>query len=141
MQLYFKRGINTISSIVNKYAPASDNNDVAAYIAALVKATGKGATESLNAGDTPTIARLMRGIVDHENGKGYISSSEIMGGIQLGSSASFSGAGASAGNRTEINISEMNVQSTAGNINALGNEVQRNVKRNMLVTPAMSGQG
>lgn len=141
LQLYFKRGINTISSIVNKYAPASDNNDVSAYIAALVKATGKGATESLNAGDTPTIARLMRGIVDHENGKGYISSSEIMGGIQLGSSASFSGAGAATGNRTEINISEMNVQSTAGNINALGNEVQRNVKRNMLVTPAMSGQG
>ncbi len=43
LQLYFKRGINTLSSIVKTYAPASDNNNVDAFISALTKATGKGA--------------------------------------------------------------------------------------------------
>ncbi|EBG0050129.1 hypothetical protein VQ196_000153 [Salmonella enterica] len=141
IQLYFKRGINTISSIVNKYAPAGDGNDVASYISALVNATGKGANDALDAGDTPTIARLMKGIVDHENGKGYISSSDIMGGIQLGSSASVSGMAGAAGNKTEINIGEMNMQTSSSNVNALGNDIQRHVNRNRLVTPAMSGQG
>ncbi len=141
LQLYFRRGINTISSIVNKYAPAGDGNDVASYISALVNATGKGANDALDAGDTPTIARLMKGIVDHENGKGYISSSDIMGGIQLGSSASVSGMAGAAGNKTEINIGEMNMQTSSSNVNALGNDIQRHVNRNRLVTPAMSGQG
>ncbi|MEI7410053.1 hypothetical protein [Pectobacterium aroidearum] len=142
LQIYFKRGVNTLSAIVNKYAPAGDNNNVDAYISALSKATGKGANDIIDAGDTQTIARLMQGIVDHENGKGYISSSEIMGGIQLGGGVSASrGGAASAGNKTEINIGEVNMNTSANNTNALGADIQRNVQRNRLVTPAMSGQG
>ncbi|KVI49648.1 MULTISPECIES: hypothetical protein [Enterobacter cloacae complex] len=142
LQLYFKRGINTLSSIVKTYAPASDNNNVDAYISALTKATGKGANEVLDSGDTATIARLMKGIVDHENGKGYISSSDIMGGIQLGAGSSASrNMPASAGNQTNINIGKIDMQTSAGNANALGADIQRNLQRNRLVNPAMSGQG
>ncbi|HHH4158356.1 TPA: hypothetical protein ACPZHF_003343 [Enterobacter cloacae subsp. cloacae] len=142
LQLYFKRGINTLTSIVNTYAPDSDNNNVSAYISALTKATGKGADEVLDSGDTATIARLMKGIVDHENGKGYISSSDIMGGIQLGASSSASrNMPASAGNQTNIHIGKIDMQTSAGNANALGADIQRNLQRNRLVTPAMSGQG
>lgn len=142
LQLYFKRGINTLSSIVKTYAPASDNNNVDAYISALTKATGKGANEVLDSGDTATIARLMKGIVDHENGKGYISSSDIMGGIQLGAGSSASrNMPASAGSQTNINIGKIDMQTSAGNANALGADIQRNLQRNRLVNPAMSGQG
>lgn len=142
LQLYFKRGINTLSSIVKTYAPASDNNNVDAYISALTKATGKGANEVLDSGDTSTIARLMKGIVDHENGKGYISSSDIMGGIQLGAGSSASrNMPATAGSQTNINIGKIDMQTSAGNANALGADIQRNLQRNRLVNPAMSGQG
>ncbi|EAT0029827.1 hypothetical protein DCN73_18915 [Salmonella enterica] len=142
LQLYFKRGINTLSSIVKTYAPASDNNNVDAYISALSKATGKGANEVLDSGDTATIARLMKGIVDHENGKGYISSSDIMGGIQLGAGSSASrNMPAAAGSQTKINIGKIDMQTSAGNANALGADIQRNLQRNRLVNPAMSGQG
>jgi len=142
LQLYFKRGINTLSSIVKTYAPASDNNNVDAYISALTKATGKGANEELDSGDTATIARLMKGIVDHENGKGYISSSDIMGGIQLGAGSSASrNMPAAAGSQTNINIGKIDMQTSVGNVNALGADIQRNLQRNRLVNPAMSGQG
>ena len=142
LQLYFKRGINTLSSIVKTYAPASDNNNVDAYISALTKATGKGANEVLDSGDTATIARLMKGIVDHENGKGYISSSDIMGGIQLGAGSSASrNMPAAAGSQTNINIGKIDMQTSAGNANALGADIQRNLQRNRLVNPVMSGQG
>lgn len=142
LQLYFKRGINTLSSIVKTYAPASDNNNVDAYISALTRATGKGANEVLDSGDTATIARLMKGIVDHENGKGYISSSDIMGGIQLGAGSSASrNMPAAAGSQTNINIGKIDMQTSAGNANALGADIQRNLQRNRLVNPAISGQG
>ncbi|MBR8502011.1 hypothetical protein [Enterobacter asburiae] len=142
LQLYFKRGTNTLSSIVKTYAPASDNNNVDAYISALTKATGKGANEVLDSGDTATMARLMKGIVDHENGKGYISSSDIMGGIQLGAGSSAArNMPASAGSQTNISIGKIDMQTSAGNANALGADIQRNLQRNRLVNPAMSGQG
>lgn len=142
LQLYMKRGTNTLSGIVNKYAPAGDNNNVGAYISALMKATGKGANEAIDSGDTGTIARLMKGIVDHENGRGYVSASDIMGGIQLGSgAAAMRGGAASTSSGPQIHIGEMNVQSTASNVQALGTDVMRNVQRNRLVTPSMSGQG
>lgn len=142
LQIYFKRGVNTLSSIVKTYAPASDGNNVDSYISALSRATGKGANEAIDSGDTATIARLMKGIVDHENGIGYISSSDIMGGIQLGAGSSASrNIPVQGGSKTEINIGEMNMQTSAGNANALGNDIQRNLQRNRLVTPAMTGQG
>lgn len=142
LQLYMKRGTNTLSGIVNKYAPAGDNNNVGAYISALMKATGKGAHEAIDSGDTGTIAMLMKGIVDHENGKGYVSASDIMGGIHLGSGATaMRGGAASASGGPQIHIGEMNVQSSASNVQGLGADVMRNVQRNRLVTPSMSGQG
>lgn len=142
LQLYFKRGANTLSSIVNKYAPAGDNNNVGAYISALSSATGKGANEALDPNDTGTIARLMKGIVDHENGKGYISSSDIMGGIRLGAGVtSMNGSPSPSGSGPQIHIGEVNMTTSATNANALGQDIMRNVQRNRLVTPSLSGQG
>lgn len=145
LQLYFKRGTNTIESIVKKYAPASDGNNVMSYINQLVKVTGKGAAEMLDSADMSTIFNLMKGIINHENGKGYVSDSDIMGGIQVGAraamqrnSGSYGGAG---GPKTEIHISKMEMTTSASNQQALGTDLQRNISRNSLLTPSLSGQG
>lgn len=87
--LYFKRGKNTISSIVNTYAPGSEN-DVPAYIRALTKATGKGEHEALDFNDAETVKKLMHGIVTHEVGRGYVSMADIEGAIG-GGGTSFGG--------------------------------------------------
>ena len=84
----------------------------------------------------------MKGIVDHENGKGYISSSDIMGGIRLGAGVtSMNGSPSPSGAGPQIHIGEVNMTTSATNANALGQDIMRNVQRNRLVTPSLSGQG
>lgn len=72
---YQLRGINTINKIVNTWAPASDNNNVPAYIAALKRATGKGANDPLTASDR---AALLQGIFTQESGATSASKSQIL---------------------------------------------------------------
>jgi len=148
LQLYIGRGVNTIESIVNKYAPASDNNNVGAYVRQLVGATGKGANEKLSGSDTETIFKLMRGIINHENGpdgKKYITDQDIRSGIQVGATATAMRQQSmqpqpSQNNKTEINISEMSVSSSAGSVNQLGQDVQSKVNRSALVSAYSTGQ-
>ncbi|MBZ6385152.1 hypothetical protein [Pantoea piersonii] len=210
IQLYFGRGVNTIESIVRKYAPASDNNNVEAYVGQLVKATGKRADDKLSAEDNDTVFRLIRGIINHENGNGYVSDDQISlgtgitppavpehagkslspevavkapaekerasarlptpvdtmkmindllksnqpanlpqpgtAGVEVGASSAASrhapvNSMNGSQNKTEIHIGEMKVQSNATSVNALSQDVQRNVSRNSLLSPSMSGQG
>ncbi|HEX3809609.1 MAG TPA: hypothetical protein VHW02_07880 [Rhizomicrobium sp.] len=65
---YGQRGIDTISGIVNKYAPAKDHNNVPAYIADLVKRTGFTPNQHLNLADTSTLRAMVSGIISHEEG-------------------------------------------------------------------------
>lgn len=58
-------GLNTIESIVSKWAPPSENN-TAAYISDVVKRTGFGARQQLNLDDPATVAPLLSGIIRHE---------------------------------------------------------------------------
>jgi len=149
LQLYIGRGVDTIESIVNKYAPASDNNNVGSYVRQLVGATGKGANEKLSGSDTETIFKLMRGIINHENGpdgKKYITDQDILSGIQVGATATAMRQQSmqqqpAQGSKTDIHIGEVNMQTSANNTNALSKDIQRNVQRNRLITPSMSGQG
>ncbi|WP_165430938.1 hypothetical protein [Atlantibacter hermannii] len=145
LQLYFSRGKDTIREIINTYAPSSEN-DTGAYISAIAKKLGKGADEILNSSDTETIFNLMRGIIDHENGQSgkYISDTNILGGIQLGSQAMASRVTPSpmqgVSNKTDIHIGEMNMQTSASSVNALGADVERTVRRNALVSAYNTGQ-
>ncbi|WP_205954256.1 hypothetical protein [Pantoea stewartii] len=141
IQLYLQRGVNTIESIVNKYAPSSDGNNVQAYIQQLVGATGKGANETLSGDDQGTVFKLIRGIINHENGKGYVSDQDILGGIQVGSVATSMRQSAMQQGGNQIHIGEVNMQTSASNVNALGQDIQRSVSRNSLLVPSMSGQG
>lgn len=79
-------GLNTITLIVNKYAPASDSNDVGAYIASMTADTGFGADQVLIA-DAATLAALVRAVINHEIGdtlsQQYIPDADIQTGISM----------------------------------------------------------
>lgn len=69
---------------------------------------------------------------------------KVLAGIQVGSQATASRQQVTQQQpaaKTEIHIGEMNMQSNATSVNALGQDVQRNVSRNSLLVPSMSGQG
>lgn len=64
-----KYGINTISGIVNRWAPASDGNNVSSYIGDVSKRTGFGAADRLDMHDPKVLTPLLSSIVSHENGQ------------------------------------------------------------------------
>jgi len=69
LQLYGSRGIDTLSKIINTYAPASDHNNDPAYIAAVEKATHFLPNQKLNLENPNILASLMRAMIQHEQGR------------------------------------------------------------------------
>lgn len=66
-----KHGLNTIASIVGRWAPPSEN-DTAAYIGNVSKQTGFGAHQPLDLTDKKTVAPLISSMIRQEgNGAGY----------------------------------------------------------------------
>ncbi|TXH35306.1 MAG: hypothetical protein E6Q98_16065 [Rhodospirillaceae bacterium] len=68
LMTYGGRGWDTIQKIINKWAPAGEN-DVDAYIADIVKRAGFRADQALNLNDPATLEKLQRAMIWHENGK------------------------------------------------------------------------
>lgn len=67
LELFSARGLNTIQSILSRYAPAGENN-LNAYIADVTKRTGYSANQSLNLNDPAVLANLMNAVIFHEQG-------------------------------------------------------------------------
>jgi len=141
LKLYAGRGIDTISEIVKKYAPAADGNNVGAYINSLMKATGKGANEALNPEDMDTMVKLIRGIVNHENGMGHVDDRQILAGVQVGSVMSATSGGNTTSNntRTETNIQNLNVNTQATDARGIANDLPGQLRRNSLIAAANGG--
>ena len=68
LQLYSARGLNTVSSIVGRWAPSSENA-TGAYIAAVSRATGFAANQRLNLNDTRQLSTLMGAMIRREQGR------------------------------------------------------------------------
>lgn len=64
---YEARGLNTVSSIIARWAPATEN-DTAAYVATVAKQIGVNPNEPLNLKDRKTMTSLATAIIRHENG-------------------------------------------------------------------------
>lgn len=62
-------GYDTITKIITRYAPPSEN-DTNAYIEAVSSSSGIPKDQVVTA-DAATLAKIMRGIIDHENGSDY----------------------------------------------------------------------
>lgn len=78
---YQRQGYDTISEIVNRWAPASDGNNTEAYIAALCKKLNVTPNDQLNMSDINTLRQLCAGIIQHENGKQPYSEDQLNTGV------------------------------------------------------------
>jgi hypothetical protein len=78
-------GVSTITAIITKYAPPSEN-DTASYISAVATDSGIDANEALGT-DGDTLHSLIRAIVNHEEGDGpsaqFVSDGDIDTGITM----------------------------------------------------------
>jgi len=106
LQRYGERGLDTVSKIINKYAPSSEN-DTQAYIDALAKRLGVSGDQQLDLSDSNTLTGLIKGIARHEAGSDYLSDSDVMTGLSM---AGVKGSGQQAGN---TNIGEIKVYTQA----------------------------
>jgi len=86
---YQRQGYDTVSEIVNRWAPASDGNNTDAYIKALCGALGVGANDQVDMSNPRTLAALCAGIVKHENGSQPYTDEQLGAGVSaaLGLSA------------------------------------------------------
>lgn len=71
---YGNKGVNTLSGIINRWAPAADGNDTRAYIAAVARQTGLDPNKPLDMNNRAVMASIADAIHSHENGMpaGYI---------------------------------------------------------------------
>jgi hypothetical protein len=73
---YNKRGYTTVEQIIGRWAPPNEN-DTAAYTAAVSKALGVPADKSLDLTDINTLTALCASITRHENGSNPYSQEQI----------------------------------------------------------------
>lgn len=76
-------GLDTITDIISKYAPPSEN-DTQAYINAVCDSTGWNADDEIDF-NSGNLANLIQAIIEHENGSAssQISNADIIEGINL----------------------------------------------------------
>ncbi len=147
LDLYAQRGVNTISKIVAKWAPPSEN-DVPAYIKALKAATGKGENDELSAADRQ---RLLQGIFNHE-GSNKVAANALSGALggnanaldaarfANASAVPASGGARRGGGNTSVEIGEVNIMApNARNAADLAAELPPALKRKGVVAQADTG--
>jgi len=147
LDLYAQRGVNTISSIVNAWAPAADKNNVPAYISDLVKRVGKGADEQLSAADRQ---KLLQAIFNHEGSiavpAAQISSTlganhSILSASSLQNQAQSPGAAGNTSNAsTNVQIDNITVQTQATDAHGIAAELPPALRRKGVVAQANTGQ-
>jgi hypothetical protein len=143
LEAYSRRGIDTITEIVNKYAPAGDNNDVQAYIKALASATGKDPNAKLDLSDMHTLVPLVKGIVEHEGNGKYVSAKDYAQGIMLGAGpkAATSAAPqlASRTSTAETHIGSITVNTQATDAKGIVMDMRGALDNNSLIAQADTG--
>ncbi|EDR7036608.1 hypothetical protein YK94_002207 [Salmonella enterica subsp. enterica] len=78
---YQRQGIDTVSEIINRWAPPTDNNDTAAYIKAVCEQLGVSADEPLDSSNPDTLKALCAAIIQHENGSQPYSDQQLSTGV------------------------------------------------------------
>lgn len=78
---YQRQGIDTVSDIINRWAPPDDNNDTSAYIKAVCAQLGVTADQPLDASNPDTLKALCAAIIHHENGNQPYSDQQLSTGV------------------------------------------------------------
>lgn len=66
---YGKKGINTVGGIINRWAPASDGNNVSAYAQAVARAAGVDPTATIDLSNPDMKQKIVAAMAQHENGR------------------------------------------------------------------------
>lgn len=120
LQLYQKRGIDTLTEIMGVYAPEG-SNDTSAYIKALSKTTGLDPNQQLNFGDPATAAAMIRGISQHEAGRAYLNDQQILSGISM--------AQGGRGGGSSVSIGQITVQTQATDARGIASGLKGEIVR------------
>ncbi|MEG1818066.1 hypothetical protein [Pseudomonas sp.] len=120
LQLFQQRGIDTISEVMEVYAPRKTNN-TGAYINALSKTTGIDPNQQLNFGDPATAAAMIRGISQHEAGKSYLNDQQILSGINM--------AQGGGGGSSSVSIGQITVQTQATDARGIASGLKGEIVR------------
>lgn len=120
LQLYQKRGIDTLTEIMGVYAPEGSNN-TAAYVQALSKSTGLDPNQQLNFNDPATAAAMIRGISQHEAGRSYLNDQQILSGINM--------AQGSGGGSSSVSIGQITVQTQATDARGIASGLKSEIVR------------
>lgn len=83
LQIYGKRGVNTVRDIIGKWAPppknpGDDNNDTEAYIRHVVRATGFNENQPLNMNDPAVLAKLIAAKASMEGAGNRVSEGTVI---------------------------------------------------------------
>lgn len=78
---YQRQGIDTVSDIINRWAPPSDNKNTDAYIQAVCTQLGVTADQQLDASNPDTLKALCAAIIHHENGSQPYSDQQMASGV------------------------------------------------------------
>lgn len=78
---YQRQGIDTVSGIINRWAPPTDKNDTMSYIKAVCEQLGVSADEPLDASNPDTLKALCAAIIHHENGSQPYSDQQLTDGV------------------------------------------------------------
>lgn len=112
LRLDGSRGLDSLRSLINKYAPPGENN-TEAYIQFLSGFMGIDPNERFDVQTDPAaLSMLMRGIIQHENGYNPYSRDQIDEAI--GSSGLVGGGGAQVSQKTDIHIHGVSDPQAAG---------------------------
>ena len=78
---YHRRGLDTISKIISRWAPPQDNNDTPAYIQKVSQALGVSPHARLDVASPSVLSALSKAIIHHENGRIPFSEQVISSGV------------------------------------------------------------
>lgn len=117
LQLYGSRGIDTIEEIINKYAPASENN-TAAYVNAMVNRLRVSPNQQLDLNDPQVLSGLIQGISRHEAGRSFLSDQQVMTGLTMAGVPGASQQGSS------VTIGEVKVYTQATDANGIARDIR-----------------
>ena len=141
LQLYGKRGNDTISGIIGKFAPPGEN-DTQAYINSVAKKLGVSAGAHLDLKNQDTLRELMKAITDIEVGKNKVKPEDITSGIAQNAGARTAGktaGGPVSNSSSQVHIGEVNVNTKATDANGIAKDIAPAIKNTSIATQANSG--
>lgn len=74
---YYSSGTNTLQGIIYKWAPPSDNNDTAAYVAYVSNKTGFSPTQPIDLNNQTTMRKVVMAMTEVENGRPAVTTEQF----------------------------------------------------------------